>query len=160
MAVFKSDHPEEERYILGVVLEPNDGENGVLFNPDTQGDVYSAGEIRQAAHLFMEHYRNLGYQHQKLVTGGQLRILESYVSLVDMVVLPDGRAVGYPSLLEALESGKVEIPQEAQVIWRGTWLLGMRVVDDVLWSDFKAGRITGLSIGGSARRVKEPAPQV
>jgi len=158
LPVVKSDRPEEERYILGVVLEPNDGGPGVPLAPDTQGDVYSAEEIRQAAHLFMEHYRNLGHQHRELVTGGKLRILESYVAMVDMVVLPDGRAVGVPNLLDVIRTGEIEIPPEAQLIYRGTWLLGMRVVDDDLWEDFKAGRITGLSIGGSARRVQEAAP--
>lgn len=153
----KADRPEEERYILGVVLEPNDGQDGPLA-PDSQGDVYSAAEIRQAAHLFMERYRNLGHQHRELVTGSKLRILESYLTLADMVVGLDGEAVGHPDLRGAIESGALKVAEGAQPIYRGTWLLGLRVVDGGMWEDVKAGRITGLSIGGSGRRVQAKLP--
>lgn len=153
----KADHPEEERYILGVVLEPNDGTDGPLA-PDSQGDVYSAAEIRQAAHLFMERYRNLGHQHRELVTGSKLRILESYLTLADMVVGLDGEAVGHPDLRGAIESGRLKVAAGAQPIYRGTWLLGLRVVDGAMWEDVKQGRITGLSIGGSGRRTEAKLP--
>ena len=34
----------------------------------------------------------------------------------------------------------------------------MRVLSDELWERVKSGDLTGFSIGGSARRVPEPAP--
>jgi hypothetical protein len=34
----------------------------------------------------------------------------------------------------------------------GTWLMGLRVNDDGLWADVKAGKLTGLSIGGFAKK--------
>ena len=42
----KGIDPNDERFVLGIVLEPE-----VV---DAQGDIYSAEEIRAAAHRFME----------------------------------------------------------------------------------------------------------
>ena len=52
--------------MLGIVLEPE-----VV---DAQDDIYSAAEIREAAHRFMEEYRNIGLVHRGLVNG-QVKIL-------------------------------------------------------------------------------------
>jgi hypothetical protein len=123
--VRKAEEPAaEERFVFGVVLEPD-----VV---DTQGDTYSAEEVRKAAHRFMELHGNLGQQHDAIVTG-KLVILESYVAPVDF-------AVG------------------TEAIKAGTWLLAIRVKDDGLWESIKAGGFTGFSIGGSAIRTPEPAP--
>lgn len=73
---------EEERFVLGIVLEPD-----VV---DSQQDTYDAATIRAAAHGFMQFYRNVGLQHQAYVTG-KIEILESYLAPVDMVV--DGQAI-------------------------------------------------------------------
>lgn len=119
----KADAPAEERYVFGVVLEPD-----VV---DSQKDVYSAEEVRKAAHVFMESYAQLGQQHSAIVTG-KLKILESYVAPCDFTV-------------------------GTEVVKSGTWLLAIRVVDDALWTTVKAGGFTGFSIGGSAIRQPEPA---
>lgn len=76
--VVKADAPPaEERYVFGVVLEPD-----VV---DSQNDTYSAEEVRKAAHRFMEAHAQLGKQHSEIVTG-KLKILESYVAPVDFAV--------------------------------------------------------------------------
>ncbi len=108
----------EERYVLGVVLEPE--------NVDAQKDIYSGAEVRDAAHHFMEEYRNLGLMHREIL-GEQVKILESYLAPAEFEV--DGTRVR-----------------------KGTWLLAVRVVDDELWRQIKAGDLTGFSIGGSALR--------
>lgn len=108
----------EERYVLGVVLEPE--------KVDAQQDIYSAAEVREAAHRFMEQYRNLGLMHREIL-GEQVKILESYLA---------------PAEFEA----------DGTRIKKGTWLLAVRVVDDELWKQVKAGELTGFSIGGSAIR--------
>ena len=41
----------EERYVLGIVLEPE--------TVDAQKDIYAAAEVREAAHRFMQEYRNV-----------------------------------------------------------------------------------------------------
>jgi site-specific DNA-adenine methylase len=113
----------EERYVLGVVLEPE--------TIDAQDDIYSAAEVRDAAHGFMQQYRNVGLMHRGLVND-QVKILESYLAPVSFQL--DGADVR-----------------------KGTWLLAIRVLADDLWSAIKAGEITGLSIGGSAARSPDAA---
>lgn len=116
----------EERFVLGVVLEPN-----VV---DSQNDYESPDDIRKAAHLFMEEYGELGTQHTEMVTG-KLKVLESYIAPSDF------------------EMG-------GEKVNKGTWVMGIRVVDDGLWADVKKGAFTGFSIGGSAYRTpaEKPAP--
>ena len=75
--VEKTEDGNEERYILGVVLEPD--------SVDSQGDTISAAEIRQAAHRYMEEHGNVGLQHQVFVNG-KINIIESYVSHVDFTI--------------------------------------------------------------------------
>lgn len=67
----------EERYVLGVVLEPD-----VV---DSQGDHYNAAEVRKAAHYWMENQGALGRQHEEIVTG-KLKVLENYVAPVDFEI--------------------------------------------------------------------------
>jgi DNA adenine methylase len=66
--------------------------------------------------------------HQRLVND-RVKIVESYLAL------------------DALKVGDQEVK-------KGTWLLGMHVLDDDLWQAVKTGELTGLSIGGSALRDK------
>ena len=61
----------EERYVLGIVLEPE--------TVDAQKDIYAAAEIREAAHTFMEQYQNVGFMHQSSLNG-RVKILESYLA--------------------------------------------------------------------------------
>jgi site-specific DNA-adenine methylase/predicted RNA-binding Zn-ribbon protein involved in translation (DUF1610 family) len=123
---------KEERYVLGIVLEPNDGEHGVPLDPDTQHDIYSAQSVRDAAHRFMERFGNMGLQHQKLIND-KVKILESYVAPCELDI--EGPAGGKSTRIRS-----------------GTWLMAVRVLDDKLWRDIKEGAITGYSIGGSAIR--------
>ncbi len=114
---------EEERYVLGIVLEPTLEMNA----PDSQGDVYSAEEVRLAALSFMEDYQIMGVQHKE-EAAGRIKILESWIQRDDAVI-------------------------EGQTVVKGTWMLGARIVDDDLWLAVKEGRITGWSIGGVAQRT-------
>lgn len=116
-----ADKPAEERFVYGVVLEPD----GV----DAQQDTISPAEIRTAAHKFMEEYGNVGLQHSKFING-RVKILESFVTPADV------RVAG-------------------ELIKEGTWMFGVRVVDDDIWKAVKDGLITGFSIGGSAIREKD-----
>lgn len=106
---------------------------GVVLAPemrDSQGDIYSHDEVRKAAHEYMEMAGNLGKQHREIVAKDKLRILESYIAPVDF-------------------------EQDGEQVAKGTWLLGIRVVDDDLWSGIKKGEFTGFSIGGQAFRRPE-----
>ena len=110
----------DERFVLGVVLEPD----GV----DSQDDTISPEEIRNAAHMFMVEYQNIGIQHEELTQ--KIRILESYIAPADF------NAGG-------------------QKVTKGTWILAVKVLDDALWQAIKTGEFTGFSIGGTAIRTPE-----
>lgn len=116
--VLKAD--QEERYILGIVLEPLKE----MGKADSQGDTYSAEEVRKAAYTFMEEFGNLGEQHQKYING-RVKIRENWITRDDSVI-------------------------NGQVVKAGTWLLGVHVIDDDLWDAVKEGKFTGFSIGGYA----------
>ncbi len=122
--LLKGVDPDDERYVLGIVLEPD-----VV---DAQGDTYSAEEIRSAAHMFMEDFGGLGLMH-KMRVNGQVKILESYLAPTPFRI------------------GEREVK-------KGTWLLAVRILSDELWDQVRDGKLTGFSIGGSARRVPEAAP--
>jgi DNA adenine methylase len=119
--LLKGVDPGDERYVLGIVLEPE--------TVDAQEDIYSAAEIRSAAHRFMEEFQDVGLMH-KMRVNGAVKIVESYLA-------PEDLSIG------------------ERAIKKGTWLLGVRVLSDALWTDVKEGRLTGFSIGGSARSVAE-----
>jgi hypothetical protein len=118
----------EERYVLGVVLEPLKE----MGSTDTQNDTYSAEEVRRASHRFMEEYGTLGLQHQINITG-RVRLLENYIAPSDFII-------------------------DGQLVKAGTWMMGIRVVDNDLWSAVKDGRLTGFSIGGAAVRTPVNPP--
>lgn len=120
--LLKGVDPSDERYVLGVVLEPE-----VV---DAQGDIYSPEEIRGAAHRFMEEFGGIGLMH-RLSVNDQVKVLESFLAPTDF----------------DLAGVRVR---------KGTWMLGVRVLADELWQQVKDGKLTGFSIGGSARRVPEP----
>lgn len=73
--LIKGIDPADERYVLGVVLEPE--------TVDAQGDIYSAEEVCKAAHRFMEHFGGLGLMHRQRVNG-QVKVLESYLAPTDL----------------------------------------------------------------------------
>lgn len=114
---------DEEHYILGIALEPLKE----MGDKDTQNDTYSADEVKQAAYRFMEDFGTLGLQH-KVAVNGRVRLLENWIARDDSKI-------------------------DGQTVKAGTWLMGMRVVDEDLWKAIKTGEITGLSIGGYARRT-------
>ena len=120
--LIKGLDPDDERYVLGVVLVPEE--------VDAQGDIYSADEVRQAAHRFMEEFGGLGVMH-RVRANEQIKALESFLAPGDF------------------ELGDASIK-------KGTWLLAVRVLSDELWGLIQEGQLTGFSIGGSARRTPEP----
>lgn len=105
---------------------------GIVLVPETvdsQGDIYSHEEVRKSAHAYMETAGNLGKQHTEIVTG-KLKILETYLAPADFTI-------------------------DEETVTKGTWLMGIRVVDDGLWDDVKKGSFSGFSIGGAAHRTPE-----
>ena len=80
--ILKAKTANEERIVVGVVLEPDE--------VDAQGDTISKEEIRNAAHRFMEEFQVSGVQHKEFA-GGRLKILESWIAPVSFEM--EGQAV-------------------------------------------------------------------
>lgn len=118
LPIIKGDEKDDERFVYGIVLEPE--------TVDAQKDIYSAEEIRNAAHRFMEEFRHLGLMHRTRLDG-RLKILETYIAPQDLTI-------------------------NGQRVRKGTWLMAVRVLDNALWQAVKEGKLTGFSIGGSAIR--------
>ena len=76
----KAAEDSDERYVLGIVLEPL-----TEANPDAQGDIYDAPTIKKAAHLYMERFQNVGLQHKQMVSDTVI-LVESYIAPVDMAI--------------------------------------------------------------------------
>jgi len=130
--VNKAEDGEEERFVMSLVLEPNDGKDGAPLKPDTQGDIYSAADVRKAAHSWMEFYGAMDLQHSWKALGKEkVRPLECSLAPCDF---------------------KLGEGDNAYDVIKGTWLLAVRVVDDELWKQVKAGEIGAYSIGGTAVR--------
>ena len=102
---------------------------GVVLEPDivdAQGDTYDAETIRMAAWEYLDRFRNLGHMHKGLING-KARLVESYVAQCDMDI-------------------------EGMKVRKGTWMMGVHVVDEGLWKRVRTGDLGGLSIGGFAKK--------
>lgn len=105
----------------------------VVYEPDVldaHGDWATMEEIEKACYNFnrKQKFSNVDEQHsfQKV----DAEILESYISPVDM-----------------------EIGNEK--ITKGTWLVKIQIHDQELVHDYRAGKKTGVSMGGKATLVDE-----
>lgn len=127
---------EEERIVGGIVLRPQESTEDVI---DLQADYYTAEDIYDAAHYFMENYWNEGdhgmrVMHKGEIVNDKIRILESYIAPVDFDVIVHKLGV---------DGDKVEVT-------KGSWIMIVKVLNDELWDDVKDGGFSGFSFGGTA----------
>lgn len=120
------DVPADERIIEGVVLEPE--------TTDSQGDIYSAEEIRKACFLFMEEFGHFKIQHKGEFVDGAL------VTLTNWIV---------PASYDTVNAFGEDV-----TVKQGTWMHGARVNDMPLWDSVKNGDFTGWSMGGWSKFAK------
>lgn len=100
---------------------------GIVLEPDVvdlQGDTYDATTIRDSAWSYLANFRNVSLQH-RMFLNGRVEVVESFLAPADMGI------------------GDVAIKE-------GTWLMGLRLLDEDIWQAVKTGKLTGLSIGGFA----------
>ena len=116
---------QELKYVLGVVLEPETID--ATKTKDSVGDIYDEEEVRKAAHHFMMNYKGNGndFMHDGK-NNKDLKIVESYIAPADFSF-------------------------DGQKVKKGTWMMGTLIFDDGIWKAVKEGKITGYSIGGTAR---------
>lgn len=99
---------------------------------DHQGDIIDMANLRAAVEKFMDAVRTGGYMHQTTEDGK---------------VIPVGKIVG--SLIvdrDMARALKMDTDLEG-------WLITMKVLDDNVWGQVKAGMLTGFSIGAMGRRM-------
>ena len=122
---------QELHYVLGVVLEPETVD--ATRTAQSKGDIYSAEEVRKAAHDFMVNFRGGGHDVQHNRQESQLlKIVETYVTPV------------------AFNLGN-------RVIKAGTWMMGSLVFDESIWKQIISGVYTGYSIEGLSNARFETA---
>lgn len=106
---------------------------GVVYEPDVvdaHGDFMDAGEIEKAAHVFLKEFRNVDKQHDFTSKVGE--VIESYIAPADF------------------ELG-------GQTVTKGTWMMAVKVVDDV-WQSIQKGEYTGFSLAGYGNVEKAETP--
>jgi len=103
---------------------------GVVMEPeveDTQGDIISEEEIKKTAHDFMQSSRRMGISHKRELTANPV---ESYLAPLNFRL-------------------------EGQDVKKGSWILGVKILDPQVWKDVESGLYHSFSVGGYANR--EPA---
>lgn len=103
---------------------------GIVLEPytyDTQGDVISEEETMHSAHKYLMNSRLIGLQHKKKAPAVPV---ESFTAPTDYML-------------------------GGQHVKRGSWVMAVKVLDDTLWHDVKAGKYTGFSAGGFGERIEE-----
>jgi 2'-5' RNA ligase len=105
------------RIAYGAVLVPGE--------PDSDGEVLTAGKIEDVAHEWMERYANIDLQHS--LNAVDARPVESYITDADRVVQVDGQDVVLPV---------------------GSWVLASKVRDEAVWKAIESGELAGYSVMG------------
>jgi len=103
---------------------------GIVLEPDeidAQNDTIKAQAIRDTAHGFLAKFNldsKMGIQHETFGEIG-VKLVESFIAPVDMVI------------------GNEKVK-------KGSWVITVKVLSDVVWEAIKDGSFTGFSIGGTA----------
>ena len=140
-SVTKTTDGAELRLVKGPVLRPD--------IRDRQGTTVSRSEIQQAAYNFMKRYREgdttLGFMHKDFFDADKrFTLVECYVLDVDYTV-PRTERLG---VTQESGEGSITIPA-------GSWVMGVIVHDDAVWSLVQQGKVKGYSIGGTAKVVPD-----
>lgn len=116
-----------ERFVMGVVLEPNDGIDGEL-DPDAQGDYMGAEDIKKTAHGWLGKGGVMKIMHEDETT--EIIPAESYIAQTDFTLGTDE-------------------------IKKGSWILGAYIDNDDVWELVEKGDFTGWSVAGRGARITE-----
>lgn len=119
------EEPADEVRFFGIVMKPN--------VPDVEGDVTSPEEVERGNFTFMTNFQTVGFMHTKDVSD-RVKLIQDVIAPVDIEFpLPDGGT---------------------KKITKGTWYQELWSNDPEIVDRVKVKKtITGLSIGGRARRV-------
>lgn len=116
---------DEMGLATGIVMEPNDGDDGYKAKPDTQNQVTSGEDIERAMIYWA-------------CNGGSVDLMHSFEAIMDERV-------------DVVESwvARSEFDLGGYTVKVGTWLMTTKwMVTGKYWADIKAGTFNAYSIGG------------
>ena len=117
----------EKKILMGAALVPNKQ----ILRADKDGKGYyiyfSEETIKKASELFLmrSNQNNATYEHKEKLNG--MSVVESWV-------------IDNPEMDKSKEYG-FNLP-------KGTWMIAMKVNNEDIWKDVKAGKVKGFSIEG------------
>lgn len=117
----------EKKILMGAALVPNKQ----ILRADKDGNGYyiyfSEDTIKKASELFLmrSNQNNATYEHKEKLNG--MSVVESWV-------------IDNPEMDKSKEYG-FNLP-------KGTWMISMKVNNEDIWKDVKAGKVKGFSIEG------------
>jgi hypothetical protein len=117
----------EKKILMGAALVPNKQ----ILRADKDGKGYyiyfSEDTIKKASELFLmrSNQNNATYEHKEKLNG--MSVVESWV-------------IDNPEMDKSKEYG-FNLP-------KGTWMISMKVNNEGIWKDVKAGKVKGFSIEG------------
>lgn len=101
---------------------------------DAQGDWETPDEIEKACHVWMENWNAHNIRHKGEIHKG-IRTIENYIAPADFT-LGD------------------------QDVRKGSWVMGVHIVDPDVWQQVEKGELNGFSIEGYGRREKRAVKEV
>ena len=118
---------KEKRILMGAALIPNKKIYRVNAKKEEYYIYFSEDTVRQAMELFFKNgnQSNATYEHKDAVKG--MTVVESW--LIDDPKSDKSQLYGF------------SLP-------KGTWMISMKVDNDEVWNDVKAGKVKGFSIEG------------
>ena len=118
---------KEKRILMGAALIPNKKIYRVNAKKEEYYIYFSEDTVRQAMELFFKNgnQSNATYEHKDAVKG--MTVVESW-------------------LIEDSEKDKSTLYGFS--LPKGTWMISMKVDNDEVWNDVKAGKVKGFSIEG------------
>lgn len=119
---------DEQRYVLGFGYQAGPDPR-IAWGADGGRDYFDAADLELAAWNYLRKGRQVGLFHGPDSTVGAAEVVESYIYRGPDWDLGDG-----------------------VVVKAGDWLIGA-ILDEPSWALYKAGKITGFSPQGTARRV-------
>jgi hypothetical protein len=126
--VLFKDNSEELKVAYYVVYAP--------FEVDSDGHFARPEEIIKACHRFMDSL-TIMERHRKLA-GDDYKIVENYISPCDLIFInPFG---------------------EVEKVLEGSWIVGVKALNDNAWERVKSGEFSGISMGARVK-LREPSEE-
>lgn len=117
---------DEARELIGAAMIPD---QPIYRKSDKHGEymgVFKADTIREIAQVFAERgfFNNMNIEHTDRPAGSF--VFQSYI-------VDSAKGINAPA--------GIDVPD-------GSWIVGVKVKDDAVWQDIKAGKTTGFSVEG------------